>query len=367
MSKDSFIFLPDISGFTRFVHTTESEHSQHIIAELLEVLIDNQTLGLTLAEIEGDAIFYFKNESVPAPEELFEQVRRLFLAFHDHLQQYEVDRICDCGACSTASQLTLKFIAHAGPLEFIQIKKDRKPYGATVIAAHRLMKNEVPSDEYLLLSEGVLKNWDQRLPELADLVAVEGQSEYDLGVVKYQHFELEPLRKYIKEYDPTKAAITTAAIVRETVEIAQPVTPLFEYISNFKYRLEWSKGLQQLDYPEERVNRAGMKHFCVINDRRIELETIVSGNLGDKLVYGERTTDFPLAKELNSYFILEPQGESTQLTIEVHPVFPPIVGVFLRPLLKRVMKKSVQEIAKSIKQAVAEKPTKLLSTVPAKP
>nr|WP_296323553.1 DUF2652 domain-containing protein [Winogradskyella sp.] len=56
----SLLFIPDISGFTNFVQTTEAEHSQHVIAELLEVLIASNTQELKLAEIEGDALFFLK-------------------------------------------------------------------------------------------------------------------------------------------------------------------------------------------------------------------------------------------------------------------------------------------------------------------
>lgn len=61
----SLLFIPDISGFTKFVQTTEVEHSQHVIAELLEVLIEANTLNLELAEIEGDALFFYKEAEMP--------------------------------------------------------------------------------------------------------------------------------------------------------------------------------------------------------------------------------------------------------------------------------------------------------------
>ena len=60
----SLLFLPDISGFTEFVQSTEKEHSQHVISELLEVLIEADNLGLELAEIEGDALFFYKENEV---------------------------------------------------------------------------------------------------------------------------------------------------------------------------------------------------------------------------------------------------------------------------------------------------------------
>jgi len=60
--NSSLLFLPDISGFTEFVQTTEVEHSQHVISELLEVLIEANTEQLQLAEIEGDALFFLQRE-----------------------------------------------------------------------------------------------------------------------------------------------------------------------------------------------------------------------------------------------------------------------------------------------------------------
>ena len=56
----SLLFIPDISGYTKFIQTTEIEHSQHVISELLEVLINANTQKLQLAEIEGDALFSIK-------------------------------------------------------------------------------------------------------------------------------------------------------------------------------------------------------------------------------------------------------------------------------------------------------------------
>ena len=54
------LFIPDISGFTRFVNGTEIEHSRMIIQELLEGLINSNLMELEISEIEGDAILFYK-------------------------------------------------------------------------------------------------------------------------------------------------------------------------------------------------------------------------------------------------------------------------------------------------------------------
>ena len=60
MENKGLLFIPDISGFTKFVHETEIDHSRLIIQELLEILINANQIGLEVSEIEGDAILFYK-------------------------------------------------------------------------------------------------------------------------------------------------------------------------------------------------------------------------------------------------------------------------------------------------------------------
>jgi hypothetical protein len=65
MTNRGLIFIPDISGFTRFVNEVEIDHSRHIIQELLEVIINSNKIGLEVSEIEGDAILFYKYGDSP--------------------------------------------------------------------------------------------------------------------------------------------------------------------------------------------------------------------------------------------------------------------------------------------------------------
>ncbi|MGE5810421.1 MAG: DUF2652 domain-containing protein, partial [Ignavibacteria bacterium] len=56
MEKKGLLFIPDISGFTRFINQVEVEHSRLIIQELLEIIINSNSIGLQISEVEGDAI-----------------------------------------------------------------------------------------------------------------------------------------------------------------------------------------------------------------------------------------------------------------------------------------------------------------------
>ena len=114
MATSGLLFIPDISGFTNFINKTEIEHSRLIIQELLELLINANETGLEISEIEGDAILFYKFGERPSLATLYKQVEKMFCMFHRRLIEQELNRHCQCDACITAANLTLKVITHYG-------------------------------------------------------------------------------------------------------------------------------------------------------------------------------------------------------------------------------------------------------------
>src|SRR5687768_13251032 len=122
MENKGLLFIPDISGFTRFINETEIDHSRLIIQELLELLINANDVGLEISEIEGDAILFYKFGDTPQLEELYQQVRKMFCDFHRQLMAYEYRRFCQCKACTSAINLTLKVVTHYGEFTGYNVK-----------------------------------------------------------------------------------------------------------------------------------------------------------------------------------------------------------------------------------------------------
>jgi len=60
MAEQAIILIPDISGFTDFTGATEIDHAAHIITELLELIVASNETDFTLAEIEGDAVLFYR-------------------------------------------------------------------------------------------------------------------------------------------------------------------------------------------------------------------------------------------------------------------------------------------------------------------
>ena len=63
MKNKALIFIPDISGFTKFVTKCAIDHSNQIISNLINIIVDSNQLGLQVAEIEGDAVLFKRNST----------------------------------------------------------------------------------------------------------------------------------------------------------------------------------------------------------------------------------------------------------------------------------------------------------------
>ncbi|WP_346883842.1 DUF2652 domain-containing protein [uncultured Algibacter sp.] len=341
MTQNAILFIPDISGFTEFVHHTAISHSRHIISELLELLIDSNNMGLELAEIEGDALFLYKLEDNIDISVIEKQIETMFLAFHSHLKRYEYQRICHCGACSSAYNLKIKFVVHSGEIEFIEVKNFKKPYGSSVIQAHRLLKNTVPLDEYAIFTKDILP--------IAENNKQQHTTEYDFGNITFSYKSLEHLKAKVPIPNPIPEDIPKHKLFDETEIIKISAINLYEVISNFDYRLLWTKGINKLEYEKNKVNRAGLKHKCLINvNDEIEQTTVAKRVQSNQLVYGESTTNMPFIKRMNNYFILEETKEGyTKLNIEVFVDFKPF-AILMKPFFKKNLKKVISENIKKL-------------------
>jgi hypothetical protein len=76
------ILIPDISGFTEFMTTTELEHGAHIISSFLETIVKSADENFEVSEIEGDAVLLYKKGEPISRKELLDQCLKIFNAFH---------------------------------------------------------------------------------------------------------------------------------------------------------------------------------------------------------------------------------------------------------------------------------------------
>ena len=351
MPANSLLFVPDITGFTKFVNKTETDHGQHIISELLENIIDSNHLDLAISEIEGDAVFFYKEEELPGANEIYEQAKKMFFNFHAHLKLYETRRICQCGACSSAAGLSLKFVVHCGEIGFTNIKNHRKPFGSDIVLVHRLLKNNVNDEEYVLFTKRYLdassKNNKDNEPE--DLQ--EGVEDYqEFGLVNYKFGSLSGLRKDVPNPPPLSlpAKMKNPQTLEHVFDL--PAMDVYEYLSNFELKKQWNDDVSEFKFEKGKVNRIGTKHICVFDQGKAELESVTNDFGKGNIVYGERLLKFPLAKDFTFYFILTPLDDKTKVRVEVHYMPIPIIGWLLKPIInmniKKINKKFISSFSK---------------------
>lgn len=160
------LILADISGYTRFMLANETAlvHAQMVITKLLEEIIREVEIPLEVKEIEGDAVFLYAIK--PDDDAVWADTRRLiggklisfFEAFARGILAGSEFALCSCPSCQNVDQLKLKIVVHSGKAVFHKVGRFSDLSGVDVILAHRLLKNSIPSDEYVLMTEAAYRD-----------------------------------------------------------------------------------------------------------------------------------------------------------------------------------------------------------------
>ncbi len=181
------LILADISGYTNFIrmHRISVLHAEQIVTELLEAIISQIEAPLILNKLEGDAVFLYARtgDAAGLAKTVLDKVLVFFTSFKARQQALikAGEGGCSCEACCNISQLRLKIIVHYGQAVIKQVRHLEELAGSDVILAHRLLKNKVPANEYLLLTEKFYQ-WSGGLPGSKPQVF---QDTYeDIGVVQ---------------------------------------------------------------------------------------------------------------------------------------------------------------------------------------
>lgn len=260
MKNQGLLFIPDISGFTRFVNETEIEHSRLIIQELLEILINANRLGLEISEIEGDAILFYKFGSPPELKALYDQVETMFKEFHRNIIAYDHRRYCQCKACLSAINLTLKVVTHYGEFTNYNVKHFQKLIGRDIIVAHQLLKNDIPQHEYWLVTQNLAAG----TLEFKGLEWNRSTKQTEGGEISFQYAQLGQLKNEIgPDSTPHVEPDKMSKMFSVQREYATDIITLFHATGDFKYRHRWQEGVKAVEELTHYLPRVGMKCRCI--------------------------------------------------------------------------------------------------------
>ena len=209
--QEGALVLADISGYSAFVQQTEVDHSWSILHELLDTVVRSVHGRMDVSQVEGDAILFITGLTT---EEVVKSLEETFVAFHRRLRDMRTVTTCPCNACANIGILKLKFVVHHGRFSRQRLGNVEQLHGADVIVPHRLLKNKVPSKEYLLVTDAVL----ERLPDAMRGRFTRHTEEYDVGAIQCGYEEIayiweRALASERHRVMPEEAAINSEVVV----------------------------------------------------------------------------------------------------------------------------------------------------------
>ncbi|KUG08122.1 DUF2652 domain-containing protein [Solirubrum puertoriconensis] len=318
-AEPALLFIPDISGFTRFIEEADHPQAPHLVADLLEILVEANTLDMEVAEIQGDAILFYRLGEPPSAAEMVEQCRRVFLDFQNYLKMVARDTGSELVAALQDADLTLKIVVHYGRVSVSQIRNFTKLLGRDVIVAHRLLKNNVTGSEYILLTEDYLST--QPPAELARCFSwtrlQQSATVYDyLGEISYRYAYLTPLRLLLQtESDNGKLPTTCRIKVRRVANV--PATFAFRVLTNFRLRPRWLAGTSAVHYDITKAYRPGTSYKLDLYNGQIDLQAVQRIVADDHIEYVEKVSHWRLfPNSMLIYYIEEVDDQHCLISIE---------------------------------------------------
>jgi Protein of unknown function (DUF2652) len=215
--REGALVLADISGYSSFVAQTEVDHSWSILHELLDTMVRSVEGRMDVSQVEGDAILFISGLSTV---DVIRALEGTFIAYHRRLRDMQAVTTCPCSACANIGILKLKFVVHHGKFSRQRLGNVEQLHGADVIVAHRLLKNKVPSKEYLLVTDAVL----ERLPDDVRARFQPHREEFDLGAITGGYEEIAYLWEEAQKIErkrvlPEEAKVNSEVIVKAPIAL----------------------------------------------------------------------------------------------------------------------------------------------------
>ena len=358
-TRHGYLVIADISGFTSYLAKVELEHANEILTDLLETIVKEFKILLTISKLEGDAVFAYAPEtSIPDGERLLELIENTYVAFRRQRETSRRNTTCTCKACSAIPTLDLKFFVHHGDFIVQQVSGIRELVGSDVNMIHRLMKNHVTENTgwnaYLLLTHRAFESLGVQLDEMHD----QAESYEHLGKILIHCIDLHSRYKLIIEaqrifVSPEEADFSF------TFDFHAPLPIVWHWLTDVEKRnlLAGEEAVfTALSRPGGR-NGSGASNHCAHgkNLQAVLVETILDWRPFDYFTF-----DTVEGKSnMRQTYRLEPieNGTGTRLQFFIVMVSPALPRFIRRTMLKAMLSKIVlthtQAMAKFIDQDLA--------------
>jgi hypothetical protein len=288
MTRQGFLVLADLSGYTEFLNGTELDHAVETLRYLFNNLLEGIHEPFTISKLEGDAVFAF------APEGSFIQGQTFIDALEGIYFGYSLawDRLnprtdCDCNACQLTPKLELKFAAHFGAYALQDHGAYVELVGYDVNLVHRLMKNHVTEKTglraYAYLTEACVAALN--LGDFTEAMQEYTESFDDVGEVGGYVLDLAPAYERRLQAERVYVSQEETGLSHE-FDLPIPPTLAWDYLSEPDYQRQWRQ--------DELLKVSGLQNGRMGVGTMVSLSPQISGSFAsaDELIADWKPTDY---------------------------------------------------------------------------
>ena len=286
-SEQATILIPDISGYTEFVSKAEIEHGSMILKYLLETIVEAAGEDFIVAEIEGDAVLLYRKGPSPSKQEITEKCIRIFKAFHHTASTMDGMRVCQCIACKGVVRLSLKFIVHYGTISENRIANFIKASGIDMVIAHRLLKNKIENEEYLLITRNFLEQAPDSHASL-ELKWIPLTENYpSIGDVEFDFAALDHFREEVMAGRKSCEDKLGEKVYDNHTVIKSYYHDVFGALIDLPQRMQFIPGINNIEFiiPTAAI---GMPHTWRLGDQSVEAVPMGIDVVNNGILYWEQ-------------------------------------------------------------------------------
>lgn len=262
-SHKGYMLVADISGYTAFLTSSETEHAAPIIRSLLTSLMEQIGEPLKLWGMEGDAVLaYTIDGQFPSGETFLAICENFYNAFAMRRQNIIANTTCPCRACANVGDLDLKIMAHYGPFEEIQVGPLTSISGADVVLVHRMAKTDVKEvtgiHSYALFSDAAAKAMD-----IDAALVPYSQSIEHFGDVSMQVYDLAKAWDHFRANEERHFLTEEEGVYTFRRHLECPPQIVWEYLVAPEFKQKWMRMISvDVELQEGRI-LPGSGYHCV--------------------------------------------------------------------------------------------------------
>jgi hypothetical protein len=274
----------------------------------------------------------------------------MFCAFHRHLMAYEHRRFCQCKACLSAINLTLKVITHYGEFTSYQIKNFSKLIGKDIIVAHQLLKNDIELHEYWLVTKSLLPD---KLPaDLTEWMHWDSSAKQtENGEIPFHYTQLGQLKNAIHPEPIQQLELSKKVkVISMSQEYETDIITLFHATGDFNYRSHWQDGVKAVEVSHF-LPRVGTRCRCILENGQ---DIIYASSY----LYEPERIEFSETDEKEkstTYYILEKTNNNkSRLTLDYYLQKNIAQQILFKLMRKKKMRASLHQSLLNLEAAVKE-------------